>query len=266
MNLLARELKCNLKSLIIWCLAMSFLIYAGMIKYSAFAKTGEAINSFMSSIPDTMRSVFGITTNMDLTSVGVFYSIFFLYFLLLASVHSAMLGALILAKEERDKTADFLFVKPLTRKYIISIKILAAFINILAFDVVTYIISIISVANYNTGKSLNYSIFLVVVALFIIQLLFLGLGLLLGAVAKNSKTATSIISAVILGVFVLKVIIDLQDKLKYLEIFSPFEYFKSDIVMFDHQINLPYTVFSFFLVILCTGLTYYFFGKRDLKN
>ena len=45
----------------------------------------------------------------------------------MATVHAAMLGADIISKEERDKTAEFLFVKPISRNKIIISKLLGSF-------------------------------------------------------------------------------------------------------------------------------------------
>lgn len=265
MNIFLREMKTNAKSLLIWCLSMVFLIYAGLLKYSAFAKTGDAVMQFMSQIPESMKVVMGIAEGADLTSVAVFYSIFFLYFILLATVHSSMLGALIIAKEERDKTADFLFVKPITRSYAITCKIAAALVNILILNLVTFVTSLISVEHYNTGTPLTYPVFLICVALFLIQLIFLALGLLLGALAKSAKSATSIVTALILVSFILKVVIDLNADLDFLRAFSPFLYFNADTVMFQKQIDPAFSLLSFALALLSAAGTYFFFNRRDLR-
>ena len=266
MNIFLRELKTNAKSLIIWCLGMIFLIYAGMVKYSAFSKTGDAVNEFMSQIPDSMKTVLGIGNGTDVTSVAVFYSMFFLFFMLLAAVHSCMLGALIISKEERDKTADFLFVKPIRRSRAISSKILAAIINIAVLNAVTYAVSVISVEKHNTGSSLAVPVLMITSALFILQVLFLGVGLLFGALAKNSKVATSAATSIILGTFILKVIIDMNNDVKAIEFLSPFRYFKADEVMFDRSIDIGYVMVSAAVVLLCAAGTYIFFQKRDLRN
>lgn len=266
MNILLRELKTNAKSLAIWCLGMIFLIYAGMIKYSAFSKTGDAVNDFMSQIPDAMKVVLGLGNGADVTSVAVFYSMFFLFFVLLAAVHSSMLGALIISKEERDKTADFLFVKPIKRHQAISSKILAAIINIAILNAVTFIVSVFSVEKYNTGNSLALPVFMVTAMLFVLQVLFLGIGLLFGALAKNSKIATSAATSVILGTFILKVIIDMNNDVKIIEFLSPFRYFKADAIMFEKNIDFGYVLVSVAAVILCAAGTYIFFQKRDLHT
>ena len=264
MNILKRELKSNLKSLIIWCCAMIFLIYAGMVKYSAFAKTKEGVNDFVASIPDVMKSIFGIEADMDLTSVMVFYSIFFTYFLLLATVHAGMLGALIVAKEMRDKTSEFLFVKPLTRKKIISSKLIAAIINLLIFDLVTFITSILCIQLYQPAKAVAYSVFLIIAALFIIQLMFFGFGLLLGGITKNSKKSTSLLSFIVMGTFLLKIIISLNDSLDFLSFMTPFLYFDAGELLFHHKIDFVYLILAACLILCSIISSYHFYQKKEL--
>jgi len=268
MNMVFRELKANYKSLLIWCVTMIFLIYAGMVKYSAFAKTGDAVNEVMDAIPPIAKKIFGLSQDLDLTSVAVFYSIFFIYFLLLASVHGLMLGAIILSKEERDRTSDFLFVKPIKRSQGITAKLCAAMINVLIFDIVTYLISILAVAPYEKEKSLSHPIFLVIVSLFLIHVLFLSIGFLLASITRSSKQATSLGSFLIIGSFLIKILTDLQSDLDFLNILSPFTYVNSNTILLqDHidsgdQVHLIFTLV--FTILFFTG-TYYFFHKKDFR-
>ena len=104
------------------------------------------------------------------------------------------------------------------------------------------------------------------VGLFLIQVLFLGIGLLLGAVAKRSKEGTAIGSAIILGTFLLKVIIDLKKDLDWLDGFTPFRYFQSNDLMFKQHLEAGFGVLTGVLVVVTIALTFYFFKKRDLRN
>ena len=106
----------------------------------------------------------------------------------------------------------------------------------------------------------------VMVGLFLIQVLFLGIGLLLGAVAKRSKEGTAIGSAIILGTFLLKVIIDLKKDLDWLDGFTPFRYFQSNDLMFKQHLEAGFGVLTGILVVVTIALTFYFFKKRDLRN
>lgn len=267
MNIYLRELRATYKSFLVWSATMVFLIFAGMMKYSAFAKTGESVNEMFAALPPQLMKIFGVAPGMDLNSIGVFYSIFFLYFLLLTSVHSCLLGANIMAKEERDKTADFLLVKPIKRHQAVTAKILAALTFVVLFNLVTFVTSIAVVGQFNTtGQSLNGPIFYLSIALLIVQLVFLSIGLFLGAWSKNAARAAGLATAVILGTFILNVLIDLNRDLDFLGFLTPFRYFNSLKVMYDHEMRLAYILLSGSLAAAFVTGTYFFFGKRDILS
>ncbi|MHB8962046.1 MAG: ABC transporter permease [Saccharofermentanales bacterium] len=267
MNIFLRELRANFKSFMIWSATMVFLVAAGMMKYSAFSKTGEAVNEMFDKMPPGILAVMGIDPGSDLSSIGVFYSIFFLYFMLLMVVHSALLGASIIAKEERDKTADFLLVKPIKRYQVVTPKIMAAMTMVVLFNLVTFVASVLMVSPLNeTGPSLTMPIFRLTTLLLVIQILFLGIGLCFGAWASRAERASGLVTAVILGTFVLKILIDLNKDLDKLEFLTPFRYFKALKVMFDKELGFEYIIFSVAVAILTGAGTYYFFKKRDIRG
>jgi ABC-2 type transport system permease protein len=266
MNIFLRELKAHYRSFLIWALSMAFLIAGGMMKYSAFAKTGQAVNELFNQLPPALLKVMGVDASMDLSSVAVFYSIFFLYFMLLTSVHSCLLGAAIIAKEERDKTADFLLVKPVKRHQVITAKIMAALLMVVLYNLVTFALSAWFVEKANqSGHPLTGQIFAVTSALLIIQVLFLSIGLFLGAWSRSAARASGMATTIILGTFLLKVLIDLRSNLDYLKFLTPFGYFKSTEIMFDHKIDPFYILLSAAIVALTVAATYFFFQKRDLR-
>ena len=124
MNILKRELKANLKPLIIWCVAQVFVILSGMMKYVGFAESGTDINELFAAMPEGLMKAFGIS-DVNIASVDGFYTVFFLYFMLLASIHAVMFGAVVISKEERDHSADFLFTKPVKRHIVVTYKFIA---------------------------------------------------------------------------------------------------------------------------------------------
>ncbi|MDD4081330.1 MAG: ABC transporter permease subunit [Eubacteriales bacterium] len=267
MNIYRRELKANTRSFLVWSATMVFLIFAGMMKYDAFAKTGESVNQLFAALPAGLMKVMGIAPGMDLNSIGVFYSVFYPYFLLLTSAHGCLLGANIIAKEERDRTADFLLVKPIRRYQAVTAKVLAAGTFMVLFNLVTSLTSIAVVAPMNTsGSSLTGPILWVSLALLITQVLFLSAGLFLGAWAKNASRASGIATAVILGTFIFKMVIDLSDGIEWLSFLTPFLYFDSLKVMYEHEFRLPYLLLSGGMVVLLISGTYFFFQKRDILN
>lgn len=265
MNIFLRELRSYRKSLIIWSVAIFFMAISGMAKYEAYSSSGQSINDLVADMPKSMRAVLGFS-DVDLSTLSGYYSILFIYILLMALVHAVMLGAGIIAKEECDKTAEFLFVKPVSRTKVITAKLMAAFTNIVIFNLVS-VISLISVMEkYNKhGEDVNGDVALTMVGMFILQLLFLSLGSAIAAVKRKPKSAASLGSGIMLLTYILSIAIDLNDKLKGLKYLTPFKYFEAKEVMFGDGLDIAFILLSAAMIVALCFVTYVFFKKRDLN-
>lgn len=264
MNVFIREMRCNLKSLIIWSISMWLLVLVGMVKYSGIAAAGGASIELFKAMPESLKAIFGLS-GVDITSVGSFYSIFFLYFILLATIHSGMLGATIISKEERDRTADYIFAKPRTRGGIISGKLFALLANILILNLVTLVSSITTMASYNKSESLNGKIITMMAALFILQILFAAIGLLASALTGNSKKATSVTTFVILAAYSLSIAINVNKNLDILRPLTPFKYFEGVDIMNGKGMELNYILLSGIISTVMIFAAIYFYKKKDLR-
>ncbi|NOU64592.1 ABC transporter permease subunit [Paenibacillus sp. LMG 31461] len=262
MNIFWRELKTYRKSMIFWSLGLIFLIASGMNKYQATAANGQ-INDLMAEMPKSLQVIMGGGA-LDLSKASGYFGILVLYFLLMATIHAAMLGANIIAKEERDKTAEFLFVKPLSRHQIITWKLLSAFVNILIFNLVSWISSMLIVGAYSKGEAVNGDISIVMLGMFILQLLFLVIGTSIATVYRNSKKAASLSTGIMLVTFILSIAIDFNDKLAFLKYVTPFKFYEAKNIMYGGGLDAVYVVISAVLIVLLTVVTYVSFKKRDL--
>ncbi|MCY6355317.1 ABC transporter permease subunit [Clostridium sp. ZS2-4] len=264
MNIFMREMRAHLKSLIIWCINVILIIAMGMMKYAAFSKTGESVEKMMAAMPQVFKTMFGVGF-FNLTEVRGYYGVFFLYFVLMATIHAAMLGATIISKEERDKTAEFLFVKPAGRKKIIISKVLAVIANIFIFNMTTLVSSIIIVGSYNKGESINKDIVLLMMAMFILQLIFMSIGTATASISKNPKKSASVSMAVLLGTYILSIAVDMNSKLENLKYFTPFKYFEAKNLMLNGKFETTFVVLSIIIIGVLSSATYIFYRKRDLK-
>ncbi len=265
MNVFKKEMKANLKSLIIWCCAEVFIIFAGMMKYQGFTDSEVDINALFDAFPKEIMVVFGIGS-VDITKVAGFYSVFFLYFMLLAAVHAVMFGAVVVSKEERDHCADFVYTKPVRRFQVIWPKLLAGVINILIFNLATFCASVFFIAQHNDGDGLIDKVSLTMLALFILQLFFLALGAMFGAVLKNTKQATAAASGLVMGFFILSIIVDLYDKMEFLKYFTPFKYFEGATLMINEQLSFNSTAILLVASLVFFVLTFLAFNRRDLRT
>lgn len=263
MNIFMREIKANRKSLIIWCIGVIFMVISSMGKYAGMSSSGQSMNELMASMPKSLQVIMG-TGAFDLSKASGYYGTIFLYLLLMATIHAVMIGANIVSKEERDHTAEFLFVKPISRKNIITFKLAAALLQIIVFNVITLISSILAVAKYSSGEKVTDDITLLMLAMFILQLLFMVIGSAMAAVMKNPKSSTAHSTGLLLITFILSITIDLNRNLASLNYFTPFKYFEAKNIMYGGGFDIPFVILSLVLIATLSTITYVFFQKRDL--
>lgn len=265
MNVFIREIKANRKSLIIWCIGIIFLIASGMMKYEGWLTSGQSINEMLMQLPQSLKAFMGVGT-FDLTKATGYYGMLFLYLAMMATIHASMIGANIIAKEERDKTAEFLFLKPLSRDKIITAKLSAAIVNILILNLITFISSILFIQKYSKGEAVFNEIARLMVGMFFLQLIFLFIGTAIAAVKKHSGMASSITTGILLLTFILSIAIDMNSKLDNLKYLTPFKYFDAKNLMQAGGFNLLYVVMSFAIITVLIWVTYEFYQSRDLNG
>lgn len=262
MNVFLRELKANLKALIIWCACMIVGVMGGMTKYTAYSSGGAAAKA-IKDLPQSMKALMGIG-NLDVTTMSGFFALLFLYFAVAAAIHAAVLGSGIIAKEERDKTAEFLNVKPVSRAAVVTYKLLAALVNIAVLNAVTLAGSVAMVAQYNKGRDISGIIAVFFLSLFVIQLIFLSLGAFISAFMKKPKGAVTLAAAAVLGAYLVYEITSVDGRLNTLSVLSPFKYFDAGRIVAGGGLSPLAVLLSFLLVAVFTALTYNFYKKRDL--
>ncbi|MDR7002536.1 ABC transporter permease subunit [Neobacillus niacini] len=266
MNLFLREMKANRKSLIIWCFGILFMVVAGMGKYEGYSSSsGQSINELMSSMPKSLQAMMGVGELDFSTPIG-FYGMLFAYLILMAAFHALMIGANIIAKEERDKTTEFLMAKPISRGRIVTAKLVAAFVNVVIFNLVTLGLSVAMVTKFNKAGDPIDVIYTLMAGMLILQLIFLVLGSAMAAQLKKPKRAASIGTAILLIMYILSIAIDLNKKISGLKYVTPFKYFEAKRVITDGTLD---PVFSSISLVAIVGLlvgTYIFYRKRDLNT
>jgi ABC-2 type transport system permease protein len=261
MNIFRRELRANLKSLIIWCVIMALLILVGISKFSAYFNNPELLK-ILDSMPAAIIDAMSMRA-FNLTTISGFYGIMFVYFALLGAIAAAMWGSDAISKEERDKTVEFSLVLPVTRSKVITAKALAALVNCIMFVVVTWLVSIGVAQTYKPDQVFYNFLAVEMISMFVIELVFLAIGLLLGAAMKQYKRSSSIAIAIILVAYFLSILSGLQKNLDFLKYFTPFKYFDAG-ELFRNGISAPYLLLSAAIIVVCMAGAYLTYNRRDL--
>jgi beta-exotoxin I transport system permease protein len=262
MNVFFHEIRAYRKNLFFWSGAMVFLVGASMAKFATLETAGQSVTEIFGQFPKSFQVIFGLN-GFDVTSASGYYGVVFLYLVLMATIHAVLIGTDIISKEERDKTAEFLLVKPISRARVISAKLGAGLINIVLFNLVTLISSIYFTNFFNKGESITGTIILLMSGLFMLQLLFFFVGASVAAASKKPKASASIATTILLFTFILSFFVSLNESIEDLKYLTPFKYFDAHSIINDGRLEPLYVAIATVLIATMVFVTYTAFIKRD---
>ncbi|MCJ7625731.1 MAG: ABC transporter permease [Anaerolineaceae bacterium] len=262
MNIFIRELKANLRSLIIWGVILILFMTIGMSKFSAYEGNPEML-AILDSMPPALLSAFNFNA-FNLTTVTGFFGVMFTYLALIVSISAVMWGSDIISKEERDKTVEFALTLPIPRQRLITAKILAALVNCIGLLLITWGTSLVSVAKYQPDSKFYDFLLLCMLALLIIQMIFLSVGIFLGCAMKQYKQSSSVAVSILLGTYFLSIISGLNKNLEFLKYFSPFKYFDPAALLHESKLDITFVLISAAIFEICIIGAYFTYSKRDL--
>ena len=265
MNIFLRELRAGKKSLIIWSVCMILLVASGMAKYTAYSGAGQSMTELLSKIPYSLRVLLGMS-GFDMTTVMGFYAMLYVYLLPAAAIHAVLAGAGAIAAEERDKTAEFLFTRPVSRLSAVTQKLLYALTAAIVLNLVTLFSSLGMVAHYNTTADASGAILRLMTAMFLNQLIFLSLGAAVAALMRRPRSAGALSSGILLAAFVFAKFIDLIKAPGILRLLTPFKYFDTAALLRGTSGFTPeFLTLSLLLIAILTAVACFFYQRRDLN-
>lgn len=262
MNIFLREVKANLKSLLIWSGIIILLILMANAKFTAFADDPATVK-MLDSMPPALLDALSMR-NFNLTTVSGFYGVMFVYFALMAAIAAAMWGSEIISKEERNKTVEFSLVLPVSRSRVVTAKALAALVNCILFVLITWGASLVATRSFSPDQAFYKFLALEMQAMFVIELIFLSLGLLLGCAMKQYKLSGSTAVGIILLTYFMSIVSVLNENLDWFKWFTPFKYFDANEMYHSGALDGTYLLISAGIIVVCLVGAYLIYNRRDL--
>ena len=259
MNIIKREMKANIKPLIIWIAVISFIMFGASIEFASF-QGDPGINEAMDQFKPMFDAMGAVG---DMTTAEGFLSMVSIYIYLPLVIYSGLLGSSIISKEEKDRTAEYLFTLPINRYKVIFSKMVVAFIYSFIINVSIIFTVFLSFGRYDvsdffTGFMINLSI-----GVFLTQMIFLTIGMFLSASLRQYKKSGSILISILIGTYMLSMLVGIVEKAEFLKYIIPFQYFPiAD--MAEGNFELIYIIITTIIVVTTTYGTFYFYKRRDL--
>lgn len=264
MNVFARELKSHTKSLVIWSVVITIFMFMSFVKYGVLATDAAASQELLKALPATLQAVFGMT-GLNIATIEGYYGVCFIFIAVMLAIHAGMLGAELVAKEESGKTAEFLYVKPISRTKVLTLKLLAGLVLMATVSIVAYLATFVSIAAYNHGVVPVALLNVFSEALLLIQLVFFGVGVFSGAALGLPKKAAAITAAVVFTCYIAYVLWGLSGSFSWMQYISPFAYFAAKDIIASNTLNTSWALLSASIFTSAIVASYLRYIRRDFK-
>lgn len=262
MNIYLQELKSLRKSAITWTIALVALAAMYFSIFPGVLQDAEGVRQLFAGYPESVRAILGVSLDSIATLLG-FYSMVFTFITVSAAIQAMIYGVTILSRETRERTADFLLVKPVSRSTIVTAKLLAALTAILATNLV-YNLAALLLAN--SIKTAEYSprLFLMINAtMLFIQLIFLAIGMLCSVTIRKLKSVLPVSLGTVFGLFIVGAL--LATSADSAERFiSPFKYFDTNYIIQHSGYEVTYLLVGAAIFVLGIAASYLIYIRKDV--
>lgn len=264
MNIFARELKSRQIGLIAWSVAMTLFMWTSMVKYQTLSTDPTATEALLKQMPATIKTIFGMN-GLEATTLSGYFGICFLFIAILVAVHAALLGTGLLTTEPLNKTTEFLYTKPVSRRRIVTAKLFAGIVQLVVLWGIVYLTSLGSITLYSSMNGFETTLAVFMAAVAIIQITFFSLGMTVAALLRSANGAGKLLTGLVFASYALSLVSQL-DGYGWLHYASIFRYFDAVDIINTGTLKLHYVVICLLVSIVAVAVVYIRYPQRDLTS
>lgn len=261
MTIIKLELIRGRTSLIIWSLAIAFMLGLCIIIYPQMSSQMGDISSSFASMGD-----FSAAFGMDRINYGEYTGYFGIecgnILGLGGAFFAALLGISALAKEQKEHTAEFLLTHPVKRSYVCGMKLLAVVIQVVILNLVSFAVS--ALCSVAIGEEFfTKNILLMLLSYLIMHLETAALTFGISAFIKRGSLGIGIGLAA--GFYFMNIISNLIDETKFLKYITPFGYTESADIITNGKISIEHLACGMAFGAIAIICAFIKFTKKDIS-
>jgi ABC-2 type transport system permease protein len=262
MNIFKHEIKQNRGATIIWTIALVAIAAMYISIYPTIFQTAEIAKVF-DAFPEVYKKALGISDISLFTFAGL-YGILLTFVILTGAVQAMNLGVGIVSKEVRNKTADFLLSKPVTRISILNQKLFSA-VTLLLLTNIVFLAAAWGLIQAFIDVPFKFDVFIrSSLVLFWVQSFFFSIGFLLGVILPKIKSVIAVSLPVVFGFYILGLLDTVvgEEKIRYM---TPFKFFDVSKLTSGGTYRTASLVYLGILVVLAIAGSYIVYKKKDIQ-
>ncbi|MGN1306109.1 MAG: ABC transporter permease subunit [Faecousia sp.] len=260
MTILKHELRRDRLSLTVWTVAIGFLIAVCIFLFPEMKGEMDDVSALFSSM-GSFSAAFG----MDKVSFGTltgFYAVECGNILGLGGAFFAALCAVnVLAKEEKEHTAEFLLTHPVRRGRVVAEKLAAVLLQILILNLCVYVLALLSVLLI--GEPLPFKeLTLLHLAYLLLQIELAGICFGISAFLRRGGIGIGLGIAILL--YFLNLISNLTEKAELLRYITPFAYAEGTEIVTSLRLDMPLVLLGMAVAILAVTIGFLRYCRKDI--
>jgi len=264
MNVLKQEFKMFSRQALLWTISLLVMVVVFISLFDVVASRSAIFLKVMGGFPEEIRKAFGLM-DLNFTSIMGFYGFAFIYLTLMGSIHAMNLSLSMLSVEIREKSVDFLLAKPIKRQSIVTQKLLAVILYLFSLNVLVLIVSKIA-CDIAAKEPYDFMVLLqICFSLFLTQLFFVGLGMLMSVMLRKIKNVTPLAFGTVFLFFIFNMIGQTVAK-EVFQFITPFLYFPSIDIIKTGSYNFGFVLLDLSIVTLTIAASYFVYIRKDMPS
>lgn len=261
MTIVKHELRQGKTMFFIWTAAIGFLLAVCVFLFPEMKGEMDGISEMFSSM-GSFTAAFGMDKLNFGTLMG-YYTIECGNVLGLGGAFYAALCAVsILAKEEKNRTAEFLLTHPVSRVRIITEKLIAVLIQITALNLIIYAIAVGSMTVI--GENVPWKeISLLHLAYYILQIELAGICFGISAFMRKGSVSLGLGIAAIM--YFLNLIANIAEVVEFLKYITPYGYCEGADIVTNGSLDGPLVVLGTVIGVIGIIIAYMKYVKKDIQ-
>ena len=260
MTLLKHELKQGFKTLAIWTASIGFLIAICLFLFPEMKGEMDNVSDMFASM-GSFTAAFGMDRLNFGTLIG-FYAVECGNILGLGGAFFASLIAVsALAKEEKERTAEFLLSHPVSRVSVISSKLASLVVQIVVMNVVIFALSAACIAIIGEEPAWK-EICLLHLAYFLLQLELAGICFGLSAFLRRGSLGIGLGIAAMM--YFLNIIANISEKAEFLKFITPFGYAEGADIVSNGSLDGKLILIGMAFALVGVAAAYFWYSRKDI--
>ena len=258
--MIKHELNQGKLSLIIWTLSIAGLVAVCIFMYPEMSVNMEGINDIFSSM-GSFSEAFGMDQINFGTLIG-FYAVECGNILGLGgALYASLLGIEALEKEERNHTSEFLFTHPISRRKVMTSKLIAILIQLIIMNGIVLVTTLVSIILIHENIPWE-EIMLLHLAYFLLQIELACICFGISSFLKRGGLGIGL--GLSLMMYFVNIVANITDKAEFLKYVTPFGYAEGSDIINQLSIDWSYLLIGMMISIIGIVIAYLKYTKKDL--